>query len=128
MEWWFSHDGFMARTTCGRDFTPALVAVSVISNLIIFLCYIGIPAVMVLLFRVFARRGQLPSMDAISVLCLLGFIVSCGLTHAMDALMFVLPVYRVTAAVLALCAVFSLTSLGWFSYRLANEVNRGDRA
>lgn len=119
----FSTDGFIARATCGPAWTDTLVAITIISDIIIYLCYWAIPVVIIAWFRRTKRFGRTPVADPMSVLSMAMFVISCGHTHLLDALMFVWPAYRFAASVYAACAVCSLTALGWFSYRLAKEVN-----
>src|ERR1700759_4716130 len=74
----FSSSGFMPHGHCYL-WTPSLVWLHVLSDALIFLAYVTIPATLVYFVR---RRKDLP-FDWM-FLCFGVFIVSCGMTHLME--------------------------------------------
>lgn len=112
MEWLFDTGGFTPRNSCGPGWTDLLRSVSTISNTIIFVCYVLIPFG---IFSIYKKLRSNQPMRAQSLGCILfcAFVFSCGLTHLMDRLMFVWPAYRLTALVLFVTAVISLSTVCW---------------
>jgi PAS domain S-box-containing protein len=84
----FDTTGFPARKDCGTGWTPQLIFLHVTSDLFIWLAYLSIP--LVLLY--FTRRRDLPYPRLFVLFAL--FILACGTTHLIDALMFEYPIYR----------------------------------
>lgn len=121
IRWLLSTEPFAVRTDCGTGWSTALVAASVLSDVAILMCYLGIPATLAVLYRAAHKSGKLPELDAVSVAATLAFVVSCGLTHAMDALMFFWPAYRLTALALVCCAFASVSALSVFATRMWME-------
>lgn len=112
MQGLLSPDGFVPRESCG-NWSPMLIAVHRVSDLLIFAAYVAIP--LLVLWR--AKRGlSFVPRDPVGLGLLIGFIASCGLTHVSNQMMFVWPVYRLDALVKAVCAAFSLASTAWFAY------------
>lgn len=119
----FSPEGFTPRAMCGTGWSHGLVVLHVVSDLFILAAYVIIPAVLYLLFRHYAKRGQLPTLDRPTLICLLAFILSCGFTHAADAVMFFYPAYWASGVMLAICAFASVVSVAVLFMRLAREVS-----
>ncbi len=126
----FDPDGFVPRWQCG-NWTALSGWLMIVSDILIFLSYTAIPAA--LAFTLARRRDvPFPSLVALFV----AFIMACGITHALDALMFYHPIYRVLGVVKAVTAVVSFTtavvlirSLPWLltlpSIQSANTELRG---
>ncbi|MBX9628402.1 MAG: DUF4118 domain-containing protein, partial [Gemmataceae bacterium] len=101
-EFWgrlFDHSDFMPRRLCG-EWPDGLVWLHVGSDLFIWLAYLSIP-----LLLLYLTRRQVP-FNRLFVLAA-GFIVFCGFTHFVDALMFSTPVYRFAGLLKAATAVIS---------------------
>lgn len=101
MAWLTSTDGFVARQTCG-DWEKWEVALHVVSDLLIWLAYLSIPLVLVYFVR--QRRG-LPFSWLFVLFAL--FILACGTTHLVEAVIFYHPVYHLSGVVKAVTAVVS---------------------
>jgi PAS domain S-box-containing protein len=97
----FDPAGFPPRKACGTGWTPPLVFLHVISDLFIWLAYLSIP--LALLY--FTRRRDLPFPRLFVLFAL--FILACGTTHLIDALIFEYPVYRFAGLMKAVTAVVS---------------------
>src|SRR5437763_3644379 len=96
----FDTAGFVPRKDGGTGWTPLLTWLHATSDLFIWLAYLSIPLVLLN----FTRRRDLPFPRLFVLFAL--FILACGTTHLIDALVFEYPVYRfagvmkfVTAAV-----------------------------
>lgn len=96
MHWLFDSTEFVTRNHCGA-WTPTLIAVNRISNLLVFLAYFTIPLVLFYLWQNVRRNdairetiGRYPSI----ILCFVVFIFSCGLTHLCDVFAFDWAPYR----------------------------------
>ncbi len=97
----FSSDGFMPRWKCG-DWTSFHGWLYILSDLGVWAAYTAIPAV--LIYFVW-RKAAIPFRG---VFLLFGaFILACGLTHLMDAIMFWWPAYRLLGLVEFCTAVVS---------------------
>ena len=98
----FSTRGFPPRWHCG-DWTDFHGWLYVASDVTIWLAYFIIPTILILFVQ---RRRDVPFPP---VFWLFGaFIVLCGLTHLMDAIMFWAPAYRVNALVRVTTAIVSM--------------------
>ncbi|QJW99671.1 PAS domain-containing protein [Frigoriglobus tundricola] len=97
----FDPTGFPPRRYCGTGWTAGLIWVHITSDLFIWLAYLSIPLV---LFY-FTRRRELPFPRLFALFAL--FILACGTTHLIDALMFDYPVYRLAGLMKAITAVVS---------------------
>src|SRR6478609_7232898 len=97
----FDTTGFPPRNQCGANWTPSLIWLHVTSDLFIWLAYVSIP--LVLLY--FTRRRDLPFPRLFVLFAL--FILACGTTHLIDALMFEYPVYRFAGVMKFVTAVVS---------------------
>ena len=96
----FDPTGFVPRANCG-EWTAEMKWLHVGSDLFIWLAYVSIP----LLLLYFVRRGRVPFTGLFVLFAL--FILSCGFTHFIDALMFNYPVYRLGGLLKLLTAVVS---------------------
>ncbi len=100
----FSADDWPARWVCGKwsSFHGWLY---ITSDIAIWLAYFIIPAIIVFFIQ---KRHNLPFLP---VFWLFGaFIILCGSTHLIDALMFWWPGYRLSALLRALTAIVSLAT------------------
>ena len=97
----FDPTGFPARKECGTGWTPTLIWMHVSSDLFIWLAYVSIP--LILLY--FTRRRDLPFPRLFVLFAL--FILACGTTHLIDAIIFEYPVYRFAALMKVVTAVVS---------------------
>ena len=82
----FDPTGFPPRKDCGDGWTPALMWLHVTSDLFIWLAYLSIP--LVLLY--FTKRRDLPYPRLFVLFAL--FILACGTTHLIDAIIFEYPI------------------------------------
>ena len=97
----FSADGFMPRWYCG-DWTDFHGWLYILSDIGVWSAYTAIPAV--LIYFVW-RNAKIPFKG---VFLLFGaFILACGLTHLLDAIMFWWPAYRLLGLVELLTALVS---------------------
>ncbi len=97
----FDSTGFTRRAECGTGWTSGLIWLHATSDLLIWLAYLSIP--LVLLY--FTRRRDLPFPQLFILFAL--FILACGTTHLLDALLFQYPVYRFAGLMKAVTAVVS---------------------
>src|SRR6478609_1074276 len=97
----FDPTGFPPRKDCGEGWTSALIWLHVTSDLFIWLAYLSIP--LVLLY--FTRRRDLPYPRLFVLFAL--FILACGHTHLVEALIFDYPIYRFAGVLKFLTAVVS---------------------
>ncbi|HYH64186.1 MAG TPA: PAS domain-containing protein [Urbifossiella sp.] len=101
MPWLTSTDGFVARKDCG-GWENWEVALHVVSDLLIWLAYLSIPLVLVYFVR---RRRGLPFSWLFVLFAL--FILACGTTHLVEAIIFYEPVYHLSGVVKAVTAAVS---------------------
>ncbi|GAB2986288.1 hypothetical protein GCM10027049_26940 [Mucilaginibacter puniceus] len=87
----FSTADWPARWVCGTwsEFHGWLY---IFSDLLIWASYFAIPVLLILLVK---RRKDLPFLGVIHLF--IAFIILCGLTHLLDALLFWWPAYRISA-------------------------------
>jgi PAS domain S-box-containing protein len=98
----FDTSGFTPRRFCGQ-WSAELIWLHRTSDLLIWLAYLAIPAVLIYFVR--RRRQDLPFR---SVFWMFGlFIVSCGFTHFMEVLIFDWPAYRLAGALKLVTALVS---------------------
>ncbi len=97
----FQTNGFMPRWNCGR-WTNVHGWLYLLSDVIIGLCYFAIP---IILLRFISKKKDVPFQKIFLLFVL--FIVFCGLTHIIDALMFWYPLYRLNAVLLFITAIIS---------------------
>lgn len=103
----FDAGDFPPRWHCG-NWSEALGWTHIIADILIFIAYAAIPASLFFFIR---RRPDVPLRFVFWLF--ISFILSCGLTHLVDAVMFYHPMYRflgvmkvITAAVSLLTVVF----------------------
>ena len=103
----------MSRDACLND--PLLLVLLVAGNLVIFAAYIAVPAVMVWV----AVRSKVIPFPVIWVL-LGGFILSCGITHLVGAIVFFRPAWYLETAIVLVTGFISAISaaLLWARRRL----------
>ncbi|HEX4613255.1 MAG TPA: PAS domain-containing protein [Urbifossiella sp.] len=99
--WLADTSGFVARRECG-DWTDPEVALHVVSDLLIWLAYLSIPLVLVYFAR---RRRGLPFSRLFILFA--AFILACGTTHLVEAVIFYNPVYHLSGVVKAVTAAVS---------------------
>lgn len=98
----FDSNNWPARWHCGV-WTPFHGWLYIVSSCLIALAYFSIPVILYYLIR--KSKEHLPFKKVFWLFIL--FILSCGVTHVFDALMFWLPVYRMSALVLFITALVS---------------------
>jgi two-component system sensor kinase FixL len=101
----FDPSGFMPRAQCGV-WSEGLIRLHNIADVLIWLSYMAIPAVLVFFVR---RRRDIPFSWMFWMFGL--FIISCGFTHLMDVILFSTPVYRLSGLVKAITAVASVATV-----------------
>jgi len=97
----FDTSGFPARWRCG-NWTPAHGWLHILSDMGVWAAYFAIPLV---LGSFVARRRDLPFRRVL--LLFVAFILLCGTTHLMDAVIFWWPAYRLAGVLKLLTAVVS---------------------
>ena len=97
----FDSSGFMPRWECGK-WSEGHGWVYILSNINIGISYLGIPMIMIFFIR---KRKDVPFPRVFILFSL--FIIFCGLTHIVDAIMFWCPLYRLNAALLFITAIVS---------------------
>ena len=102
----FDSTGFMPRWQCG-SWTSAHGWMYILSNLNIGIAYLTIPLMLVLFIR---KRKDAPFPKIFLLFSL--FIITCGLTHIVDATMFWTPLYRLNAVLLFITAIISTITVG----------------
>jgi anti-sigma regulatory factor (Ser/Thr protein kinase) len=100
---------FMPRRYCGV-WSPSLIALHIVSDVLIWLAYLWIPLVMVWAYRTHRRDLLLHTPTYLIFLLYTIFITACGWTHFFDALMFFDPVYRLNGVVRAATAIVSVAT------------------
>lgn len=98
----FNSNNWPARWHCGI-WTPFHGWLYIISSSLIAMAYFSIPVI--LLYLIKKSKHHLPFRKVFWLFIL--FILSCGVTHVFDALVFWLPVYRMSALVLFVTAITS---------------------
>jgi PAS domain S-box-containing protein len=99
--WLFDTSGFVPRWRCGHWYEE-LGWLHIVSDLLIWLAYLAIPAVLVFFIR---RRRDMPFPR---IIWLFGaFILACGTTHLIEAVIFWYPVYRLAGVIKLITAVVS---------------------
>jgi anti-sigma regulatory factor (Ser/Thr protein kinase) len=105
----FSGQGFMPRRFCGV-WDDSLILLHIVSDTIIWLCYLWMPVVMLWAWRRSGTMVRLPAALLLIVVLYGLFITACGWTHFFDALMFYNPAYRINGLVRVITAVVSLAT------------------
>ena len=101
IDWLFSTEGFIPRRGCGA-WTPELIWLHSGSDIMIWLAYLSIP-----LALIYFARHQGARLITRLVLLFAAFILCCGFTHLIEALMFDYPVYHLAGAMKLVTAVIS---------------------
>ncbi|HET8936410.1 MAG TPA: ATP-binding protein [Polyangiales bacterium] len=101
--------GFPARWHCGR-WSEHLGWLHIISDIMVFGAYMAIPIVLVFFIN---KRPDLPKPFPIVFWLFGAFIVCCGMTHLIEAVIFWKPVYRLAGAVKAATAGVSWLTLAF---------------
>jgi hypothetical protein len=100
----FDTSGFVPRWSCG-DWSQPLGWLHIGSDLLIFLAYFAIPiALAVVMFR----RRDLPFGALLALF--VAFILACGSTHLIEAIIFYKPIYRVAGVAKAITAIVSVAT------------------
>lgn len=100
----FSADDWPARWVCG-EWSSFHGWLYITSDIAIWLAYFVIPAIIIFFIQ---KRHNLPFLP---VFWLFGaFIILCGSTHLIDAIMFYWPAYRLSALLRVLTALVSLAT------------------
>lgn len=101
----FNTNDWPARWHCGTwsDFHGWLY---IISDLAIWAAYFAIP---IILFIIIKKRRDIPILKIFWLF--IGFIVFCGLTHFIDAIIFWWPAYRLSALLRAFTAIVSVLTV-----------------
>ncbi|MGE3244471.1 MAG: PAS domain S-box protein [Pirellulales bacterium] len=103
--WPFDTTGFVPRWQCGL-WSSQLGWLHIISDALICLAYLAIPALILFLLK---RRRDIPFPV---IFWLFGaFIIACGMTHLLDALVFWDPVYRLAGLAKLSTAIISWTTV-----------------
>jgi signal transduction histidine kinase len=105
LDYLFDASNYPARRNCGLWTTSEVITHNVADAVILF-CYTAIP--IFLIWYAHKRHKAKPIFYLFA-----SFIFACGLTHAMDIVMFYWPAYRLAGAVLVFCAAISLGTLGF---------------
>lgn len=107
---WFSDlfdtSGFPPRWQCGTGWSGPLGWTHIIADLCIFLAYAAIPVAI----AVFALRRRDIPFPSVAWL-FFAFILFCGITHLLEAVIFWQPVYRLAAVFKVLTAAVSITTV-----------------
>lgn len=127
-DWWtrlWDSSEFMPRSHCGVGMTSDLIARSIQADNQIFYSYLCIPAILVaaILWRHFHHHDVSPWLWLYGVMCT-GFIVSCGVTHRFDVLMFTEPSYRAFVLVKETCALLSIATVLGMPPAVMSLINR----
>lgn len=100
----FSADDWPARWVCG-EWSSFHGWLYITSDIAIWLAYFVIPAIIIFFIQ---KRHNLPFLP---VFWLFGaFIILCGSTHLIDAIMFYWPAYRLSALLRVLTALVSMAT------------------
>jgi PAS domain S-box-containing protein len=105
----FDTSGFPARWHCGR-WSELLGWLHIVSDAMIFAAYMAIPVALAFFIR---ERRDLPKPFPIVFWLFGAFIVACGVTHLLEAVIFWHPVYRLAGVVKAVTAAVSWTTLAF---------------
>lgn len=103
----FDTSDFPARWNCG-NWSDELGWLHIISDGVVFLCYMAIP-LQLMWFR--RNRSDLPFPRVFSLFAI--FILSCGVTHLIEAIIFWQPIYRVSGLAKMTTAGASLATVAY---------------
>jgi amino acid transporter len=120
MQWLFDSSEFFTRNHCGGGWTPELICLSRLANFLIFLAYCSIPFSLFVLWwnlkqlrlgHKLTRQVEKISGQNKWILLLFGcFIITCGLTHLDDVIVFDYAPYRYFTSMEVLTSVFSIST------------------
>ncbi|WP_439631636.1 PAS domain S-box protein [Gemmata sp.] len=100
----FDTTGFVPRAQCGA-WTPSLIWLHVVSDLLIWVAYVSIPVVLL----AFSWRKEFPFPRVFRLFAL--FILACGFVHLVEAVIFFEPIYRFSGVLKAVTAAVSLMTV-----------------
>ncbi len=105
----FDTTGFPARWYCGTAWAeePIIGWTHIISDVLIFLAYTAIPLMLV---HFVLKKKDAPFLPIFWLFA--AFIIACGTSHLVEAVIFWEPVYRLSGFVKASTAVISLATVG----------------
>jgi signal transduction histidine kinase len=103
--WFFDTSGFVPRSQCG-EWSTELIILAIVADIIIALAYYAIPIILYIYFR---RLREQYSHSWI-LLLFAAFIFACGTTHAIDAMTYYYPYYRLLIAVDIITAILSIST------------------
>jgi signal transduction histidine kinase len=108
MDWLWSTNGFPARWYCGEGWTdePYLGWIHIAADILTWFAYAAIPCVLAYFI---VQRRDVAFPGVFWLFC--GFIVSCGLVHLTEAIMFWMPVYRLSAVLKVVTAIISTVTV-----------------
>lgn len=98
-------EGFPARWSCGSGWTTELGVLHIASDVATFVAYVSIPALLGLFYL---RRRDFPFPRVGWLFA--AFILSCGIGHLIEALLFYHPVYRLAGLAKLLTALVSVAT------------------
>ncbi len=101
----FDPSGFPARWGCG-EWTPEHGWLHILSDLTVWSAYMAIPIV---LFYFVSRKKDLPFRRIFQLFT--AFILACGTTHLMEAVIFWWPVYRFAGVLKLVTAIISVVTV-----------------
>ncbi|WP_114749937.1 sensor histidine kinase [Pleomorphovibrio marinus] len=104
----FDTSGFPPRWLCGNEWTDFLGWFYISSNLLVWSAYFAIP---VIIIGYLIKKRDLKFHTGYFLFA--GFILSCGSTHLIDAIIFWVPVYRFNALMLFMTGVISWVTVGY---------------
>ena len=103
--WIFDTSNYPPRWYCGT-WSPAIGWLHIISDIVIWLAYLAIPISLAYFTR---KRGELPFRGLFWLFC--AFIVCCGATHLMEAVIFWWPAYGLAGVLKFVTAVVSMVTV-----------------
>jgi PAS domain S-box-containing protein len=113
----FDTTGFRPRGECGI-WSPEWIWLHVASDIFIWLAYMSIPLVLVFFAR---RRTDLPFRNLFWLFA--SFILACGFTHFIDAILFYIPVYHLSGVVKLITAIVSWLTVIVLIYTIPRILN-----
>lgn len=99
--------GFPPRWYCGPAWSeePTWGWIHIVSDVVIWLSYLSIPAIVLTAVK---KRGDIPVRGVVGLFA--AFVVACGFTHLIEAIIFWWPAYRLSAVVKLFTAVVSVVT------------------
>lgn len=104
----FDTSGFPPRWYCGPAWSeePLWGWIHVVSDVVIWLSYISIPAAALFALR---KRGDVPLRGIVALFA--AFVIACGFTHLIEAMIFWWPIYRLSALMKLATAIISAATV-----------------